>query len=70
MTAPLPAIAAEDGAGRWSWPISPPRDNAAVVVRPAEARAVADLGVRNPPHWTPRPPRTADGPCSTWSRFC
>ncbi|WP_329612636.1 tyrosine-type recombinase/integrase [Streptomyces brevispora] len=47
MTAPLPAIAAEDGAGRWSWPISPPRDNAAVAVRPAEARAVADLGVRN-----------------------
>ncbi|WP_407841393.1 site-specific integrase [Streptomyces sp. DSM 116496] len=47
MTAPLPAIAAEDGAGRWSWPISPPRDSTAVAVRPAEARAVADLGVRN-----------------------
>ncbi|MFJ1551111.1 hypothetical protein [Streptomyces sp. NPDC088246] len=47
MTAPLPAVAAEDGAGRWSWPISPPRDDAAVAVRPAEARAVADLGVRN-----------------------
>lgn len=47
MTAPLPATAAEDGAGRWSWPIPPPRDNAAVAVRPAEARALADLGVRN-----------------------
>ncbi|WP_282204177.1 hypothetical protein [Kitasatospora fiedleri] len=47
MTAPLPAIAAEDGAGRWSSPISPPRDTAAVAVRPAEARAVADLGIRN-----------------------
>ncbi|MGW7442795.1 hypothetical protein [Kitasatospora sp. NPDC054795] len=47
MTAPLPAIAAEDGAGRWSWPISRPRDNASVAVRPAEARAVADLGLRN-----------------------
>ncbi|MFC9607994.1 class I SAM-dependent methyltransferase [Streptomyces niveus] len=47
MTAPLPATAAEDGAERWSWPISPPRDDAAGVMRPAEARAVADLGVRN-----------------------
>lgn len=47
MTAPLQAIAAEDGAERWSWPISPPRDDAAVAVRPAEARAVANLGVRN-----------------------
>ncbi|MFJ9688104.1 hypothetical protein ACIRRX_20770 [Streptomyces bacillaris] len=47
MTAPLQAIAAGDGSGRWSWPISPPRDNTAVTVRPVEARAVADLGVRN-----------------------
>ncbi|MCW1100158.1 hypothetical protein OJ963_41005 [Streptomyces sp. RS2] len=47
MTAPLSAVAAENGAGRWSWPISPPRDTAALGVRPAEARAVADLGLRN-----------------------
>ncbi|MGF1338502.1 hypothetical protein ACQSMD_00025 [Streptomyces flavovirens] len=47
MTAPLPARVVEDGAGRWSWPIALPREGATVVVRPAEARAVSDLGVRN-----------------------
>ncbi|MGW3661319.1 tyrosine-type recombinase/integrase [Streptomyces sp. NPDC005151] len=47
MTAPLPARVVEDWTGRWSWPIAPPREEAAVVLRPAEARAVSDLGVRN-----------------------
>ncbi|MFE3270755.1 site-specific integrase [Streptomyces sp. NPDC059215] len=46
VTAPLQAIAAGGRAGRWSWPISPPEGNTAAAVRPAEARAVADLNVR------------------------
>ncbi|MFJ8010327.1 hypothetical protein [Streptomyces fagopyri] len=47
MTAAPQAIAAKDSAGRWSWPISPPQRNTAAAARPAQARTVADLGVRN-----------------------
>ncbi|MFB7090606.1 hypothetical protein [Streptomyces sp. NPDC056296] len=59
MTAPSLVIATEDAAGRWSWPIVPDRYYTAFAVRPAEARAVREHGVRNlrrlqyqtRPHW-------------------
>ncbi|WP_329142509.1 hypothetical protein OIU91_02550 [Streptomyces sp. NBC_01456] len=47
MSAPSLVIATEDAGGRWSWPIVPGRYDTTVAVRPVEARAVLELGVRN-----------------------
>jgi integrase len=41
------ALPAENGPERWSWPIIPDHYDTAVEVRPAEAVAVSELGVRN-----------------------
>lgn len=40
-------LPAENGPERWSWPIIPDHYDTAVEVRPAEAVAVSELGVRN-----------------------
>ncbi|WP_411130391.1 tyrosine-type recombinase/integrase [Streptomyces sp. x-19] len=47
MRASSLAIATVDTDGRWSWPIVRDRYDTTVAVRPAEARAVLELGVRN-----------------------
>ncbi|MFL9652097.1 tyrosine-type recombinase/integrase [Streptomyces sp. PB17] len=41
------ALPAENGPERWSWPIIPDHYDTAVEVRPSEAVAVSELGVRN-----------------------
>ncbi|MEU7405168.1 tyrosine-type recombinase/integrase [Streptomyces sp. NPDC044948] len=41
------ALPTENGPERWSWPIIPDHYDTAVEVRPAEAVAVSELGVRN-----------------------
>ncbi|MGW1784867.1 hypothetical protein ACWCQQ_38035 [Streptomyces sp. NPDC002143] len=47
MTASSLVIVTKNSDGRWSWPIVPDRYDTTVAVRPAEARAVLELGVRN-----------------------
>lgn len=47
VRAPSLAIATEDTDGHWSWPIVPDHYDTTAIVRPAVARAVFELGLRN-----------------------
>ena len=47
MSAPLAAVLAEGGDGRWRWPIDPGSYDTTPAVRAAEAAAIADLGAGN-----------------------
>ncbi|WP_327122084.1 site-specific integrase [Streptomyces sp. NBC_01341] len=47
MSASRLTLPAENEPERWSWPIIPDRYDTAVEVRPAEAHAISELGVRN-----------------------